>query len=215
MAETAHAGAVYLSGTSTAFTGEACTQIGATLVYQINTAAKRCWNPSVAVTVYDGGDLVAASGYTLNYLYGKITFTEAPAGAVTVTGEYMPLHEIGTVRGFSLSVSCGAEDSTVMGSAVTTRTRQVTLYDVAVELDLLEQGATVFDGDAATLDTRLSAGAALFAQCKIGSSSVTWTARLLPTAADDNGEVGSLVNTRRSFQASAGVLGSVFSWSWQ
>ena len=212
MAETAHAGAVYLSGTSTAFTGEACTQVSGT-TYQIDAVAKRCWNPLVALTVYDG--VTEETPTSVNYLYGTVTLAEAPAGAVTVTGEYMPLHEIGTVRGFSLSVTCGAEDSTIMGSAVTTRTRQVTLYDVAVELDLLEQGVTVYDGDARTFDSILNAGAALFVKCKIGSSSVTWTARLLPTAADDNGEVGSLVNTRRSFQASAGVLGSVFSWSWQ
>jgi hypothetical protein len=212
MAETAHAGAVYLSGTSTAFTGEACTLVAGT-TYQIDDTAKRLWNPLVTLTVYDGAGAEVPT--SVNYLYGTVTLAEAPGGAVTVDGEYMPLHEIGTVRGFSLSVTCGAEDSTIMGSTVTTRTREVTLYDVAVELDLLEQGVTVYDGDARTFDSILTAGAAMYVKCKIGSSAITWTARLLPTSADNAGDVGSLVNTRRSFQASAGVLGSVFSWSWQ
>jgi len=73
--------AAFLSGT------------GANQIYQVTATSKRVWDPTVAVTVKDGSTtLTPGTQYVFNYLFGTIQFVAyTPVGAITVTGNYLPI----------------------------------------------------------------------------------------------------------------------------
>ena len=216
MVASAYGGKVSVGGTSTAFTTEACTLVSGN-IYQITDSAKRAWNPAVAVSVYDGGVLQAASAYSLNYLYGKITFVAPPGGAVTVSGEYFPLWEVTTVKGYKLALSCALLDSSVMSQTQTHRVRTASLYDVTASLSLYEQGNTDYDtgGGTKSMDSILTGAAVIFVQCKLGNISNTWSAMLFATDGEVSGAFDGLVENTMNFALSAGVLGSSFKFSFE
>jgi len=74
---------VFVSGTSTATTGEATTNTSGD-IYQITDTDKQIMDPDVTPVVYDGVSVISASTYTINYLEGTISLGSTPAGAVTV-----------------------------------------------------------------------------------------------------------------------------------
>ncbi len=83
---------VKVSGAALTLTGEATTDSGAHLVYQITNAAHRVLDPTATQTVLENG-VPTAAAYTLNRLNGTVTFAIARGGgvAVTITGFYLPL----------------------------------------------------------------------------------------------------------------------------
>jgi hypothetical protein len=138
---------VLVSGTSTAMTSEATTQVGATSVYYITSEARRVLDPDTAVVVSDGSGVVAASNYTVNYLAGRVTFADAfsVTGSVTVTANYLPLLEVATARGFQFSTSRSLLDATVNGDTAVGRISgladcSVTLERLDVQNDDLDPG---------------------------------------------------------------------------
>lgn len=60
-------------------------------------------DPAAAVSVFANGVLVPATGYTLNYLYGIVTFAVAPTAPVTLNYTYIPLGEACSVKGISVT----------------------------------------------------------------------------------------------------------------
>lgn len=83
-------------------TDEACSLVTGN-TYQVTNAAKRVIDPRQTVTVKDGGSPVAASGYTFDYLHGRVTFVSPPGGAVTVTATYLPRIQFGCANSFDLN----------------------------------------------------------------------------------------------------------------
>jgi len=150
----AHGSLVQTPGAATTFTGEACTLLGGT-VYQINDTAKRIIDPGTALTVLDAG--VADACTAANFLFGKATLTEAPGGAVTMTGKYLPLLDVALVRSYSLKVSGTVLDSTAInGAGSRTRllglqTAEMTLETTAQRYDDLDSGAGVLTIDGAAV----------------------------------------------------------------
>lgn len=104
-----------IPGTSTAITDEACTAVSST-VFQITDTAKRVLNPAVALTVKANTVTQAVGLYTVDPLFGKVTFAVAPTAPVTITGEYFPMLTVAEVFDASLSQSYTVLDSTVFGS---------------------------------------------------------------------------------------------------
>lgn len=102
-----------VGGTSTAVTGEACTNTTGNS-YQINTAAKRVWDPAVTPVAYDGG--VPAAVDSVDYLFGIVTLSAPPGGAVTVDVNYIPLLDVAQGKGISLKTTTDALDASVFGS---------------------------------------------------------------------------------------------------
>lgn len=99
-------------GTSTEFTDEDMEQVGSSNTYKIVDANKNYWDFTDTVEVYDGGTLVDADDYTVNYLFGEVTFDAAPSGAVTVDGSYITLEEFGRANTVDISHSAETEDIT-------------------------------------------------------------------------------------------------------
>lgn len=83
-------------GTPTSMSSESMSAVGSSYIeYQIDSSAKRVWNrqSSATPTILTDGSSVSASNYSLNYLFGKVTFDSAKTSTTTVTvsGEYLPV----------------------------------------------------------------------------------------------------------------------------
>jgi hypothetical protein len=101
------------SGTSTATTNEATTNL-ATRVYQITNTIKRTFDRSVAVVVKDNGVDQTANVLSIDFMFGIITFksTYTVVGPVTATYNYLPLAAIAKGQGFTLSQTTSVIDTT-------------------------------------------------------------------------------------------------------
>ena len=150
----AHGSLVQTVGATTAFTGEACTVTTGT-TFQLNDATKRILNPAVALIVKDG--VTSDPCTAADFLFGKATLTDAPAGAVTMDGSYLPLLSVALVKSFSLKVSATVLDTTAINAAgVKTRTMglqsaDLTLEAVCQRYDDLDSGAGVLTIDGAAV----------------------------------------------------------------
>lgn len=108
------------SGTSTAMTDEATTQVGATKTYIVTATTKQVLDPAVAIVVEDNAVAVAASNIeSINYLTGEVTFVSSytPTGPVTITGNYLPMTEIAGTRDFTLGMTTSPIDDTDIPTA--------------------------------------------------------------------------------------------------
>lgn len=114
---TGKGGDVYIAtGAGTTFTTEACSVVSGT-TYQINNTAKRRWDPTAAVTVYDGGTPVDSSAYYLIHATGKIVFDSAPGGAVTVSGKYLTASQYGQAFDWSANIGYNLAPAAVFGDS--------------------------------------------------------------------------------------------------
>src|SRR3990167_629524 len=137
MGDAAHDTTLKIGGSSTAFTGEATTDLGAD-VYQINATAKQVWDPAVTPTVTDFDGVVSASEYTVNYLEGKVTFSVAPVDPVTVAGSYIPLLTIATATSASVEVTNELVDDTAIKDSGADRTNLFTEQTISGQFTMLE-----------------------------------------------------------------------------
>ena len=118
MATAGYLSKLYASGASTPFSSEPCTQIGATLSYQINTAAKRVLDPGTVPVVKVGGSPVALSSLTsIDPYFGIVTFAGAPGGAVTVDAAYLPLLAVANLRELNAALKTDVLDVSVNGTS--------------------------------------------------------------------------------------------------
>jgi len=138
------------AGTSTAMTGEAMTQVGATQTWRVTAAAKNVWDRSAAFVVKAGGTPVAANNIeSIDYLFGRVTFVSGytPGGAVTVDGAYLPLQTVGCSNGFTLTQTANAIDETCMDTAKLNdgfRVFDYGLKTVSLELEGIYRSANDF-----------------------------------------------------------------------
>jgi len=114
---------IYLAtGSGTAMTGEATTSLGGN-VYQITDAARRAINPNASLTVLDGATPIPSSRYQVAYGSGKIYLLAAPAGTVTVTGEFLTLSKVAQATDWTLDVQPVLEEVQVFGDSWKSRAR--------------------------------------------------------------------------------------------
>lgn len=106
-----------VSGAAVAFTDEATTDLGDNQSYQITDTAKRVWDRTATITVVEAG-VPTVESYTVNRLFGIITFASADAGrgAVTVTGQYLPLSEAATAHRYTTVRSRAVPTDTAFGA---------------------------------------------------------------------------------------------------
>ena len=78
------------SGTSTSFTGETMTVVTGN-TYQIDTESKQVWNRLSTFTFYEDSVEISSSDISsIDYLFGKVTFSTSKTGSITVDGDYLP-----------------------------------------------------------------------------------------------------------------------------
>lgn len=117
-----YAATIKAGGPSTAATQMATTKLVANTVYQITDASRRILDPKVAIVVEvdaDGGGAggfatAAADTYTVDYLFGKITFNvdQGVDAIVVVTGNYISPVTISEAKSASVDLEAQIEDVT-------------------------------------------------------------------------------------------------------
>lgn len=133
---------VYVTGTPTGMVAEPTTPLGGDQ-HQITATAKRILDPSAAVDVLDGGGAYAGA-VTIDYLFGTVTLAPAAGGAVTISANYLPRHEITSAYEYDLSLSKTLADTTTFQGGYTKRTK--TLGDVSGSLSCYDNTSTSYTG---------------------------------------------------------------------
>jgi hypothetical protein len=113
-------GAVYCqtADASTTFTDEATTSSAGYTRYTITSATKRYWDKTAAVTVKKNGGAIT-TGYTIEYPGGVVVFDVAlaPGDAVTVSGKYLTVSQVGGFFNWSLDANADMAEKTTYVSA--------------------------------------------------------------------------------------------------
>lgn len=158
-------GAVYLAyGVATTFTNEAMTANVAKTVFTIDAAARRFWSLSDTLTVkYDGSTVT--NYQSIQYPGGVVTWAITPGNlAVTCSGKYLPIVQLGNIRSWSLEVAQDYQDVTVMGD--TMRVNEPTFRSASVSIEKFFVDETVFED---VMVPQLLVGYDLFMDATLGS----------------------------------------------
>ena len=164
---------ISVTGASTPDTGEACAHVsgsGSSRLYQVTSTAKRVWDPSVAVTVKDGGTPVTAADYVFNSLAGTIQFAGyTPSGSITLDGSYFPIYPAALANKFDLDIKATLVDtSNFDGSGAVER--YPTLSDFSGTLHVLEDMLTVLDSGSLTWESIMAAKTPVVIAVHFGTS---------------------------------------------
>lgn len=173
MALAAYNTLVKVSGTAVATTGEAMTVTTGT-TFQINTASKQVWDPSVTPVFYDGGVAILAAGITsVDYLRGKVTLAAPPGGAVTCDVTYFPLYTIAEGREFDADFKTDILDTTILHASDTHKKKAAGLFDASGSLRHLDALATDMDtgGNTMSWNTIMTAATAKVLELYPGQTS--------------------------------------------
>jgi len=105
-------------GSATSQTGEAMTLVSGK-TYQINDTAKRIWDRSATVTVYDNAVDHTADVVDIDYLFGKVTFDAAYSvtGPVTIDVDTFATSQLGKGKSFTLTQTMEPIDNTDYATA--------------------------------------------------------------------------------------------------
>ncbi len=121
------------SGTSTAFTDEATTNTAGN-TWQISDSVKEVWNRNTLPTFKDNTVSIPSGDIqSIDYLYGKVTFTGSKTGPITVSGDYMPMAEVAGAKDASLNRTSAILDDTDTGNTGY-HTKVSGLHDASVTL---------------------------------------------------------------------------------
>lgn len=210
MATAGNSAKLYRSGTSTSMTAEATTLVtGKT--YRVTNAAKRMLDPSVAVTVDDGGVPIASANIeSIDYLHGIIVLDSGytPSGAITVDANYLPLSQIADVYTTSITTTVTMLDDTVYED--TAVSRKAGLKDISGSFSAYDEGTTA-------ISELVGNGTVVFLTFEhTGSASVDhMRARVLLESDDSSVSVDGLVESTYSFVGAStlSVEGRDVSWS--
>lgn len=153
-ATAAYATTIKVSGTSTAFTTEACTLVSGK-TYQITDTAKRIWDPNTDIRVFDNSVEVTDDANIESYdmLFGKVTFASGytPTTPITITGAYMPMHAVSQPKEFSLNISHNLLNGNYFRASGTDQIRLAGLRDCSGSIGRIEDGLVDIDTGGGTL----------------------------------------------------------------
>lgn len=210
---------VKVSGSSTDFNQLPTTKVTANTVYQITDATKRILDPAVALTVEvdaDGGGggsyaTAAASTYTVDYLFGKITFTsdQGVDALVRVSGKYLPTVSVAEVRGYDINMTRLLHDSTAMGQGDADRRFKAGLKEATGSVETFDIDETDLDeaGNGAIIEELADAGTPKLLEINPGGSGVYFRAWVLFEGIEANATPEELQGKRINWK-SAQIVGN-------
>lgn len=212
MATAAWQAQVKVSGTSTAMTGEATTSLGGGQ-YQVTNAAKRVIDPTAAITVKDGGSTVSSSLYSVDKLFGIVTFSGYTAtGAVTIDSSYLPTAAVGECKGVTITVNADLADASVLESQA--KKRATTLLDWSGKLDRLALPLDDLDSGTAgtqSLDSWMKAGTPRLLDV-LFTTGARFRGWFVVESYEVQSSVADLVTVSVNLSGAAQGAGAAFSW---
>lgn len=203
--------AVRVAGTAVAFTNEATTLLTANTVYQITDTTKRILDPSAAITVEVDADgagagayvVAAADTYTVDYLFGKITFAadQGASALVRVSGSYLPVHSVAESRSVSINSSRTELEKTVLGD--TDKSFLLGLKSAEGELEGLFIGTDDLDSGAGSLVLQTLHDDGTPKLLEVAMGSVYWRGWVLLKGINRSTPLDDLVSTTVGWRTAA------------
>lgn len=144
-AQAAYQATVRVASTPTSITNQATTRSGNS--YTITDTSKRVLDRNTPPTVKVAGTTAPATSYTVDYLFGIVTFNSAQTGAVTVSGKYMPTIEVLGANEYSVQLGADILDDTDFTNARTNggyRTKVYGLQDASVTISKFDDRTGFF-----------------------------------------------------------------------
>jgi hypothetical protein len=197
---------LYITGTSTAMTDEACTEVSGT-VFQITNTAKRILDHDVAIVV-KANAVVQSGNYTIEANFGIVTFTDGShtGETITVTANYLPRHNVAQIRSETLTITWVTGDTTAQQDPA--QRVILTQKQVSFSVDAVQLLDVTFDGGTTELDDVISAGNAVVLEFQhLGASSNVYRARGVgdSMSISNNGPAGVAGSTLNFVSAARGV----------
>jgi len=161
---------LYFTGSATAVTSQSMTLVSGK-TYKASSATHRIWDPTASVVVYDGGTPIAASGYTIDHLFGQVTLVSSPGGTVTADFSYLAIGAVAQVRGASVDMTADLADSTSYGDEA--HDFEKTTCDCSGTMDLQQHGDETIVSSKSIRDL-LEAKEKLVIDLVLGDSGYMW-----------------------------------------
>lgn len=200
MATAANAASVKVTGTSTAFTDEACANTTGDS-YQITDATKRILDPDVAVVVYDDGTPVdAADILSYDPLFGIVTFQGAYTviGDITMDGSYLPTYTLVGAYEYTFMRAADLLDVTAFEDS-DSRVRIAGLDDYSASITVHDDSQYDLDGGGITLSTIFADQTPVVLE--IAAASKTFRAWTIIESLSNDPAVDGVVDTDVAFSA--------------
>lgn len=189
------------SVTATTSTGEAATASTGTAsarpFVQVNSTARRMWNPDSTPVLYLNSTAVSSTAYTVNYVQGKFvasSTTDFTAGTYTADIEYLTASRVAGGREWQLSVETEAFEVSEFGSSGW-REFQPNLSGASITMSRYWNDSDFFD--------LINSGNALFLVDLVVNSANGWRYQTFARATSDqvNTSVDAIVNEQIQLQA--------------
>lgn len=113
--KTGKVGFVQINTDSVPFTTEATTEEGSTMIYQIDTAGLRTWDPNTPITINVGAFDKSYYDDGVNWFEGKVKLLTTGEGTLTVTGKSMTLRTVGEIHNWALTLTLDVGEDTELG----------------------------------------------------------------------------------------------------
>lgn len=113
--KTGKTGSVYTIRDSTAFTTEATTEDGSTMIYQIDDATKRIWDINTPIVISTGTLDRTYYDNGVNWFEGKVKLLTTGEAGLTVSGASLTLNEVAKAFGWSLDMGIETGEDTSLG----------------------------------------------------------------------------------------------------
>jgi hypothetical protein len=205
MAQAGYLTTVKKSGTPTAMTAEACTTNSTVAnTYRISDATKRVWDRTTVLTALDDGTTVASTQYTVDFLFGSVTFTSTQDEPVTVTGTYMPMTNVAGANSYTLSASRELVDDTDF-SSTGWRSKAVAIKDVSLSITRWA------DVDADFWELINDVNAVSMVEIKPGSGTLAARGFFMVSSDARSGDVATLETADVTFELDSSTAAS-FGW---
>ena len=193
---------VKLTGTSTAFTGQAASGSGTT--WQISDTAKQILDPAVTPSWYDNAAPISAGDISsVDYLTGTVVFTGSKTGPITADGSYLPLLAFAEARAVNPSLSADELDVSVFGTQWRARSQGLKSMETSLESFTLLQTDMDPGGGTRTLEGLFTNGTQVVLEVDPSGVGAGYRIRSfgLLLSADGASAVDGLVTTNPSFQS--------------
>ena|SRR3990167_2445317 len=206
MGDAAYNTKVKISGVSTAMTSQAMTLVSGN-TYQINSTARRVWNPDGTFAFTDLGSTIAASNISsIDYLFGKVTFATGKTTVALASGTYLPVANVLGAQSYTLNLGRALLDDTDFTSTGWI-SRIPGLLDASVSITRWDDLDTDF------IDMLEDPASVIVVDITPGGESLI--ARGFFRLESDNlsGDVAALQSNELSFALDGGITGKNFSFS--
>ncbi len=200
----AHACGLQIGGTSTAVTGEAASGSGAG-PWQITDATRRALDPAVVPVWYDNGVAISSGDIaSVDYLFGKVTFTGSKTGPITADLSYIPLLTVARGKGFEINFETDMLDTTCFEDGAD-RTFTPGLKQLSVSIDTFDPLNTDMDpgGDTTSWASLFSGQTRCFLEVNPGAATQKLRAWGYVQSLGTSGEVDGLIEGAVQFSSTS------------